>query len=101
MRPDNVNRMSLAPRNSKTEPWRLVGGCRKPNKYYGKKKVRFETLKHVWEVSKPHDWLWVGDLKAAYHSVYVQERLARHLGFRWRDIYYKWISLPFGFVHSP
>lgn len=100
-RPDNVNRISLAPKNSETEPWRLVGDCRKPNKHYGKKKVRFETLRHVREVFEPHDWLWLADLKSAYHSIYVQERLARQLGFRWRDIYYKWISLPFGFVHSP
>ena len=100
-RPDNVNRISLAPKNSETEPWRLVGDIRRPNRSYGKKKVRFETLRHVSEVFEPHDWLWLADLKAAYHSIFVQERLARQLGFKWKGIYYKWLSLPFGFVHSP
>ena len=78
-RPDNVNRISLAPKNSETEPWRLVGDIRRPNRSYGKKKVRFETLRHVSEVFEPHDWLWLADLKAAYHSIFVQERLARQL----------------------
>ena len=31
----------------------------------------------------------------------MQERLARKLGFKWKGIYYKWLSLPFGFKLSP
>lgn len=100
-KPDNVNRISLAPKNSEKEPWRLVGDIRFPNSKYGKKKVKFETLRHVSEIFEPGDWLFLADQKAAYHSMFVQERLARQLGFCWKGIYYKWLSLPFGFIHSP
>ena len=100
-RPDNVNRISLAPKNSDVEPWRMVGDARFPNQFYGDKKVKFETLRHVGDIFDKLDWLWLADLKAAYHSILVQERLARQLGFKWNNIYYKWLSLPFGFKLSP
>ena len=63
--------------------------------------VKFETLRHVHDIFDKCDWLWLADLKAAYHSILVQERLARQLGFKWNNIYYKWLSLPFGFSLSP
>ena len=63
--------------------------------------MKFETLKHVKEVFEPRDWLVLADLKAAYHSILVQERLARQLGFVWKGICFKWLSLPFGVTESP
>ena len=72
----------------------MVGDARFPNGFYGDKKVRFETLKHITEIFEPGDWLFLADLKAAYHSVLMQERLARKLGFKWKGIYYKWLPLP-------
>ena len=100
-RPDNVNRISLAPKNSATEPWRVCGDMRPINKKYKNRKMKYETLRHVPMVLDPGDFSFVLDLKAAYHSVFAQERLARQWGLKWRGIYRKWLSLPFGFILSP
>ena len=45
--PDNVNRISLAPKNSVEEPWRVCGAILDPNEHYADHKVRFETVSHV------------------------------------------------------
>ena len=33
-KPNNINRLSVAPKNSEVEPYRLVGDARFPNGYY-------------------------------------------------------------------
>lgn len=99
--PDVVNRVGLAPKKSVTEPWRLYGDMRPINKCYKNRKMKYETVRHVPTVIDEGDLMWVCDQRAAYHSVFVQERLARQFGIQWRGIYRKWKSLPFGFVLSP
>lgn len=100
-KPDNVNRIGMAPKNSEEEPWRVVGDMRPINKMYKNRKMKYETVRHVSAVLEPGDWGYVLDQTAAYHSCFVQERLARQFGIQWRGIYKKWKSLPFGFVLSP
>ena len=99
--PDVVNRVGLAPKKSATEPWRVYGDMRPINKCYKNRKMKFETVRHVPTVLDEGDSAYVLDQTAAYHSVFVQERLARQFGIEWRGVYRKWKSLPFGFVLSP
>ena len=42
-KPDNVNRLSIAPKNSVEEPYRVCGDCREPvnSSYTNRKKVKF------------------------------------------------------------
>ena len=85
---DNVNRISLAPKNSVEEPWRVCGAILDPNECYDNHKVRFETVRHVPDIFDSGDFMSITDLKAAYHSLLVQERLARQFGFHWKQLYY-------------
>jgi hypothetical protein len=100
-KPDNVNRVSTAPKDSPTEPFRVVHAILKPNEFYRDRKVRFETIRHIPDIFERDDFVYLLDLRAAYHSVLVQERLARQFGFQWRGVYWKHKSLPFGFRLSP
>ena len=72
--PDNVNRISLAPKNSVEEPWRVCGAILDPNECYDNHKVRFETVRHVPDIFDSGDFMSIIDLKAAYHSLYVGAR---------------------------
>ena len=79
----------------------MCGAILDPNECFDNHKVRFETVRHVPDIFDSGDFMSIIDLKAAYHSLLVQERLARQFGFHWKQLYYKWLSLPFGFKLSP
>ena len=80
--------------SSVEEPWRVCGAILDPNEHYADHKVRFETVSHVPSIFDCGDFLSIIDLKAAYHSLLVQERLARQFGFKWKQLYWELMTPP-------
>jgi hypothetical protein len=60
-----------------------------------------EHLSHFSTVFTGELLLFSLDLKRAYFSVSVDERLARTMGFIWQGEFYKFTCLPFGFKLAP
>ena len=98
--PDVLTRLSTAPKEGK-ERFRIIMDMRPENARHFSKKVRMEHLSHFSSVFHRDHLLFSLDLKSAYFSVGVDERLARTMGFEWRGRYYKFKCLPFGFKLAP
>ena len=102
VKPDVVTRLSLAPKaGSGKDAWRIIMDMRPENARHYPKKVRMEHLSHFSTVFTGELLLFSLDLKSAYFSVSVDERLARTMGFMWQGEYYKFTCLPFGFKLAP
>lgn len=100
--PDVLTRLSLAPKpGGGKDPWRIIMDMRPENDRHYSKVVRMEHLAHFPSVFASELLLFSLDLKSAYFSVSVDERLARTMGFEWRGKYYKFKCLPFGFKLAP
>ena len=102
IKPDVLTRLSLTPKaGSGKDLWRIIMDMRPENARHYPKKVRMEHLAHFSTVFSGDLLLFSLDLKSAYFSVSVDERLARTMGFMWRGEYYKFTCLPFGFKLAP
>ena len=102
IKPDVLTRLSLAPKaGSGKDLWRIIMDMRPENARHYPKKVRMEHLAHFSTVFSGELLLFSLDLKSAYFSVSVDERLARTMGFMWQGEYYKFTCLPFGFKLAP
>jgi hypothetical protein len=102
IKPDVVTRLSLAPKPGEgKEKWRIIMDMRPENLRHYSKKVRMEHLAHFATIFSTRHLLFSLDLKSAYFSVGVDERMARTMGFQWRGCFYKFACLPFGFKLSP
>ena len=100
--PDVITRLSLAPKPGPgKESWRIIMDMRPENERHFSKKVRMETLAHFHAIFGAMMLLFSLDLKSAYFSVGVDERVARTMGFEWRGQFYKFTCLPFGWKLSP
>ena len=100
-KPDVLTRLSLAPKAGSGDPWRVIMDMRPENSKYRSQKVKMEHLDHLPTILDPTDVMYSLDLKSAYYSVGVDERLGRTMGFTWRGKYYRFQVLPFGFKGSP
>ena len=100
--PDVLTRLSLAPKpGAGKDPWRIIMDMRPENARHFSKVVRMEHLAHFPSVFSAGLLLFSLDLKSAYFSVSVDERLARTMGFEWGGHLYKFKCLPFGFKLAP
>ena len=102
VKPRVLTRLSVAPKpGGGAEVYRLILDMRPRNKMYAKRRMRMETLANLPDILRPGDFMWILDLKSAYYSVGVQDQLGECMGFMWRNVYYKYKVLPFGFSLAP
>ena len=99
--PDVLTRLSLAPKPGKGEAWRIIMDMRPENKLYADKRVRMETLSHFSTIFQPGMLLFSCDLKSAYFSLGVDDRVSRTMGFEWNGKYYRFTCCPFGWKLAP
>ena len=100
--PDVLTRLSLAPKpGGGADKWRIIMDMRPENARHFSKKVRMENLAHFPVVFDRRMLLFSLDLKSAYFSVGVEDRLSRTMGFEWRGKYFRFTCLPFGFKLAP
>ena len=99
--PDVLTRLSLAPKPGVGELWRVIMDMRPENKLYADKRVRMEHLGHFSTVFRAGMLLFSCDLKSAYFSLGVDERVSRTMGFLWEGQYYKFTCCPFGWKLAP
>jgi hypothetical protein len=78
----NVLPMNVAPKPSKSPPWRLILNCMALNEFVPLWSVRYETLRTVPLVVDQGDWLFSIDFTDAYYQLLVQEKCRELIGAR-------------------
>jgi hypothetical protein len=92
--PHMVNPLTVAS-NSATK-LRLVLDLRLVNPYVSLAKMKFEDISVASKFFKKDQFINVFDLKSAYHHINMHPSQQTLLGFKWRDKFYCYTSLPFG-----
>ena len=84
--PDVITRLSLAPKpGGGSEKFRIIMDMRPENGRHFAKKVKMEHLSHFSTIFRADMLLFSLDLKSAYFSISVDERVARTMGESKRD----------------
>ena len=63
-------------------------------------RVRMEHLGHFSSIFQPGMLMFSCDLKSAYFSISVDDRVSRTMGFSWNGKMYRFVCLPFGWKMS-
>ena len=98
--PDVLTRLSLAPKPGVGELWRVIMDMRPENLQYRNMRVRMEHLGHFSSIFQPGMLMFSCDLKSAYFSISVDDRVSRTMGFSWNGKMYRFVCLPFGWKMS-
>jgi hypothetical protein len=94
LEPHVVNPLTVAA-NSPTK-LRLVLDLRLLNPFVSLAKVKFEDISVASKLFRKNQVMNVFDLSSAYHHVDMHESQHKLLGFRWKQKYYMYTSMPFG-----
>lgn len=100
-RPMCISPISCVPKKGSTSKFRLVTDFRRLNSCCSKVGYKNEDIRTVAELVQAEDYMISVDLKDGFFHIPVCESDTKYLGFRWRNVYYKWLVLPFGLGCSP
>ena len=81
--------------------FRLITDLRHLNQFCVSKPFIYEDIRQVLDIAKPKDQIITCDIKNGFFHVRIHKDFTKYLGFRWRNIYYEWLVLPFGLKLSP
>ncbi|RCN38570.1 zinc knuckle [Ancylostoma caninum] len=71
------------------------------NEHVVKESIKFEDMTKAWDMLRGAKYLSTFDLKSGYHHVSVHPAYRKYFGFRWRNNFYVFKVLPFGFSPAP
>ena len=101
--PAVVNPLSVAIQSSGKK--RLILDLRAVNKHLWKETVKYEDIRTALLFVKRGSWMFKFDIHSAYHHLDIFEPHTYFLGFSWsfegRNLYFRFLVLPFGIRTAP
>ncbi|RCN45655.1 hypothetical protein ANCCAN_08312 [Ancylostoma caninum] len=96
-KPDVVSPLSVA----QGKKLRLIFDLSWLNQFVVKESIKFEDISKAWDMLRSSRFLCAFDLKSGYHHVSVHPEFRKFFGFCWRNKFYTFNVLPFGFAPAP
>ena len=95
-----ISKIRLAPKKG-PKKYRLVINMRPLNAACRIRSCKYEGLSTALKMLQPGWWMMSLDLKEGYFHVGVHPDCQAYMGFFWRNKWYRYKVIPFGFSHSP
>ena len=101
-KPICVNPINCVPKKkTSSSKFRLITDLRRVNLLCAKVGYKNEDIRTIAQLVEHDDLMISVDLKDSFFHVPVQYIDTQYLGFKWRNVYYKWLVTPFGLACSP
>ena len=94
-----ISRIFPVPKKDKRV--RLVINLRTINPFIPPIHFKMEGLKSLRDVIRPNDWMTRLDLQDAFHHIPLHPQARPFFRFRWGELLYEWLAMPFGYRDAP